>query len=86
MLAFYRRKLLVRGWAGATDDVEKAYMASHAEWYQKMQERGRELAATQGFGKAPEIGQDRPKPVGEPVQKPSTEELGLVAQQGVLIP
>jgi hypothetical protein len=45
LLQFYAKKLLQRGWAGKTDDVEKAYMASHAEWYQVIQENGRRVAA-----------------------------------------
>ena len=45
LLAFYRTKLLQKGWAGQTDDVEKAYMSAHAGWYRDMQERGRQLAA-----------------------------------------
>ncbi len=34
LLAFYRKKLLVRGWAGRTDEVEKAYILAHAPWAQ----------------------------------------------------
>lgn len=45
LLGFYYVQLLKRGWAGATDDVEKAYMASQATWYRSMQERGAELAS-----------------------------------------
>ena len=41
LLAFYRKKLLIRGWAGRTDDVERAYILAHAEWAQKQSERAR---------------------------------------------
>ena len=51
MLAFYRRKLLQMGWAGNTDDVEKAYMLAHAPWYKALVERMTEQAAKTGFGK-----------------------------------
>ena len=34
LLAFYRKKLLVRGWAGDTDAIEKAYINAHATWIQ----------------------------------------------------
>ena len=34
LLALYRKKLLIRGWAGETDKVEKAYILAHAEWAQ----------------------------------------------------
>jgi hypothetical protein len=44
LLQFYARKLLQRGWSGKTDEVEKAYLASHADWYQAAQERGQEIA------------------------------------------
>ena len=44
LLAFYRRRLLQMGWAGKTDDVEKAYMTAHAGWYRAMQESGARLA------------------------------------------
>jgi hypothetical protein len=44
LLGFYRRRLLQRGWAGVTDDVEKAYLAAHAPWYRVLQEQGRRLA------------------------------------------
>ena len=50
LLAFYRRKLLQKGWAGQTDDVEKAYMLAHAPWYKGLVERGRETAAKLGWG------------------------------------
>ena len=50
LLAFYRTKLLQKGWAGQTDDVEKAYMTAHAGWYRDMQERGRQLAAAHPGG------------------------------------
>jgi hypothetical protein len=33
LLSLYARKLLVRGWAGRLDDVERAYVAAHAEWH-----------------------------------------------------
>jgi hypothetical protein len=32
LLGFYRKKLLIRGWAGDTDPVEKAYILAHAPW------------------------------------------------------
>lgn len=44
LLAFYRRKLLQMGWAGKTDDVEKAYQHSHAPWAKAAQESGARLA------------------------------------------
>ena len=50
LLALYRRKLLQMGWAGNTDDVEKAYMLAHAPWYKALVERGRETAARMGWG------------------------------------
>ena len=50
LLAFYRRNLLQQGWAGATDDVEKAYMLAHARWYKALVERMTEQAARTGFG------------------------------------
>jgi hypothetical protein len=31
---FYARKLLIRGWAGKTSPIEKAYIAAHPpDWY-----------------------------------------------------
>jgi hypothetical protein len=45
LLQFCALRLLQRGWAGRTDDVEKLYMENHADWYQAAQERGRESAA-----------------------------------------
>ena len=39
LLTFYRANLLKRGWAGSIDDVERAYMLSHAPWYNNMVER-----------------------------------------------
>ena len=45
-LAFYRRKLLQRGWAGNLDDVERGYLAAHASWYKAQQEQGQRLAAS----------------------------------------
>ena len=51
LLALYRRKLLQMGWAGNTDDVEKAYMLAHAPWYKALVERMTEQAARTGFGK-----------------------------------
>ena len=51
LLAFYRRRLLVRGWAGHTDAVEKAYILAHAEWARGSAERGRaNLARYPKFG------------------------------------
>lgn len=32
MLTLYRKKLLVRGWAGKSSDAEKAYQKAHATW------------------------------------------------------
>ena len=60
LLQFYAKKLLQRGWAGKTDDVEKSYMESHADWYQAAQERGREVAAM-NFGVSQGMPQDGPK-------------------------
>jgi hypothetical protein len=34
LLAFYRRRLLVRGWAGQKDEVERAYILAHAPYAQ----------------------------------------------------
>ena len=34
LLDFYRKRLLVRGWAGRPDDVERAYILAHAPWAQ----------------------------------------------------
>ena len=45
LLQFYAERLLQRGWAGTTDDLEKAYLASHVGWYQAAQERGRKIGA-----------------------------------------
>jgi hypothetical protein len=44
LLAFYRKRLLQRGWAGATDDIEKAYQVAHAPWAKAAQESGARLA------------------------------------------
>jgi len=40
LLAFYRKKLLVKGWAGRTDKVEEAYILAHAPWAQHAAEVG----------------------------------------------
>ena len=32
LLKHYRKRLLIRGWAGKTDDVEKAYQKAHSTW------------------------------------------------------
>ena len=50
LLSYYKRQLLVRGWAGTIDDVEAAYMTAHASWYRSAVERGRETAARMGWG------------------------------------
>lgn len=50
LLAFYRRRLLVRGWAGDADAVEKAYSQAHAEWARGAAERGRARFAVMGVG------------------------------------
>ena len=50
LLAFYRRRLLQKGWVGTADDVEKAYMLAHSPWYKALVERGRETAARMGWG------------------------------------
>ena len=34
LLAYYRKKLLTRGWAGRLDPVERAYVFAHAAWAQ----------------------------------------------------
>jgi len=44
LLAFYRRNLLKKGWAGSTDEVEKAYQAAHAGWYRAAQKSGQRMA------------------------------------------
>jgi hypothetical protein len=49
LLAFYAKKLLIRGWAKSMSDAERLYLSNHAEWYQASQERGRQLNA-QGLG------------------------------------
>lgn len=48
LLAFYRRQLLLRGWAGQTDSVEQACMLAHAPWYKAAVERGRQTAIGMG--------------------------------------
>lgn len=48
LLAFYRRQLLLRGWAGQTDSIEQAYMLAHALWYKAAVERGRQTAIGMG--------------------------------------
>ena len=35
LLAFYRARLLVKGWKGQKDRVEKAYILAHASWAQE---------------------------------------------------
>jgi hypothetical protein len=40
LLAFYRRRLLQKGWAGTTDEVERAYQQSHAPWARDAHEQG----------------------------------------------
>jgi hypothetical protein len=45
LLAFYAKKLLVRGWAKQLSDTERLYLSSHAEWYKAAQESGRWAAA-----------------------------------------
>jgi len=48
LLAHYRKKLLVRGWAGKSNDpVEKAYVLAHAEWARKASERCKTNAGMQ---------------------------------------
>lgn len=32
LLEHYRKRLLVRGWAGRPDDIERAYAVGHAPW------------------------------------------------------
>lgn len=61
-LAFYRRQLLLRGWAGATDDVEKGHMAAHATWYRSMRERGAELASQYPQPKRKAVTEEAPTP------------------------
>jgi hypothetical protein len=39
LLAFYRKKLLIRGWAGRTSPTEKAYILAHATWARLAAER-----------------------------------------------
>lgn len=51
LLNFYAQRLLQRGWAGVTDDVEKAYMTAHAEWYKAAQEKGRQSPIGMGHFK-----------------------------------
>lgn len=34
LLGLCRAKLLIRGWAGRTDEVERVYILAHAEWAQ----------------------------------------------------
>jgi hypothetical protein len=45
LLAFYAKKLLIRGWAKSMSDAERLYLSNHSEWYQSAQEKGRKLAA-----------------------------------------
>ena len=44
LLHFYARNLLLRGWAGSTDVLEKGYQAAHASWYKVAQESGQRMA------------------------------------------
>ena len=82
LLAFYRRKLLQMGWAGNTDDVEKAYMLAHAPWYKALVERMTEQAARTGFGKRFGAGQEASSVPDQEMATPAPERTG----QGTLWP
>ena len=82
MLAFYRRKLLQMGWAGNTDDVEKAYMLAHAPWYKALVERMTEQAARTGFGQGFGGRKKASTPKDEEMATPAPECTG----QGTLWP
>jgi hypothetical protein len=73
LLQFYATELIQRGWAGKPDDVERAYIASHADWYQAAQERGREIAAM-NFGASQGRPQNDPKRRSESVSKAGADE------------
>jgi hypothetical protein len=46
LLAFYSKRLLLRGWAGKVlSESERLYLSNHAPWYRSNQEKGRRLAA-----------------------------------------
>jgi hypothetical protein len=45
LLAFYTKRLLVRGWAKQLSESERLYLSNHSAWYQANQEKGRRLAA-----------------------------------------
>ena len=46
LFALYRKKLLIRGWAGKTTPAEKQYQQAHASWAQSAARSGARLAAT----------------------------------------
>ena len=71
LLRFYARQLLLRGWAGSTDDIERGYLASHSSWYRAQQEQGRRLA--QAFpGRPPEhLRRERFAVIGEASAPPA---------------
>jgi hypothetical protein len=71
LLQFYAKNLLIRGWAGQTDDVEKAYMASHAPWYDAMIQRGKEMAE-QGFLFKPVENRKSPEASGKASRRAKT--------------
>lgn len=45
LLAFYAKKLLIRGWAGKLSETERLYLSNHSDWYKAAQESGRRAAA-----------------------------------------
>ena len=42
LLVFYRGNLLIRGWAGVADELERAYQVAHAPWAQSAARVGRQ--------------------------------------------
>ena len=82
LLAFYRRRLLQKGWTGNTDDVEAAYMLAHAPWYKALVERMTEQATRTGFGKRFAGDQEASSTADEEMATPAPERTG----QGALWP
>jgi hypothetical protein len=82
LLQFCALRLLQRGWAGRTDDVEKLYMENHADWYQAAQERGRESAAL-NFENLQEGPRAAPQRRTEAAPKAPTEGKSTVARRPV---
>ncbi len=53
LLKFYRAKLLIRGWAGSVDEVEKAYQKAHASWAVTREPTESQLEAQKAFATRP---------------------------------